>query len=220
MSRRLNDYFAEEAADYLRQMAGLLASPVAADPLRVLRLATGVRGSTQMAGANEVADLAGRLEAWARDILDGKLDWADESRELARRTVQEMQTLVQHLDEWTDREAERTRAVAGSWDEPGASPAAYAGSADVVPIEALFYDDEGPHIIEPSTLAGERATIPTVPIERLLYRGHGALEAALALRTSIDEALGASSDPARLSDLLDEVFDLIDLGLTEESPEV
>src|SRR5690606_17993567 len=103
----------------------------------------------------------------------------DASRDLARRTVQEMHTLVQHLDDWTERDAEMTRAVSEMWDSPANSNADVTAAAAVVPIESLFYDDEGPHIIEPEPSADATTPMPTVRIEDLLYRGPDALQAAL-----------------------------------------
>ena len=99
---------------------------------------------------------------------------------------------------------------------PSAEPAA---ASAVVPIQSLFYDDGGPHIIEREPEAAVVAPVPTVPIDQLLYRGPEALHAALALRSAIEDNLeaGGSSD---LADLLDELFDLINLGLTQDTPEV
>ena len=115
MSQRLNEYFAGEAADYLQQLSALLALPVAPDPVRLLRLATGVRGSTQMAGADDLADLASHFESSAREMLQGSASWSDDIRDLSRRTVSEMQALVYSIDRWGDEEASRIRAVARLW---------------------------------------------------------------------------------------------------------
>jgi hypothetical protein len=49
-----------------------------------------------------------------------------------------------------------------------------------------------------------------VPIEQLLYRGRAALERAAALR---DEIRAAGAPPSL--DALDELFDLLDLALTD-----
>lgn len=218
--KRLNDYFADEATDYLEQLDRLLAAPSAPDSHHVLRLTKGVRGSSLMAGADQLADLAGYLSRWAAEILDGSFDRAAERRELARHTVREMLTLARQLDDWSEQEAERTRAVAAMWDTSATTtePAPHgAHPRRVVAIESLFYDDTGPHIIEPDPEVPGVAA-PTVPIEQLLYRGQDALRAAIGLRAAVEESVRAGS-PENVSDLLQEVFDLIELGLTAESAE-
>ncbi len=213
--KRLNDYFAEEAADYLEQLDRLLTAPATPDSVHVLRLATGVQGSIRMAGADQLAELAGNLQQWAGNILDGYLDLADEHRELAHRTVREMHTLVRRLDGWTEDDADLARALAGLWHSLRAVGRSADDARGSVPIEALFYDDAGPHIIEHGT--GASGVSPhAVPIDQLLYRGQEALHAALALRPAIERSIGAGA-PGNAPDLLDELFDLIALGLTAES---
>jgi hypothetical protein len=95
--------------------------------------------------------------------------------------------------------------------EPAGFPAA-AEEAGVVPIESLAPDEEAVPI---ESLAPDEADV--VPIEALLYRGPGALKHALALRPEL-EALIAARDgySPRLTELLREVFDLVQLGLGAE----
>lgn len=224
MSQRLNEYFAGEAADYLQQLSALLASPVTPDPVRLLRLATGVRGSTQMAGADDLADLASHFESSAREMLQGSIEWSDDIRELSRRTVSEMQALVYSIDRWGDEEASRIRAVARLW-----SPAPHGQDADetidaddegrpVVPISDLYFDDAGPHILEPEV--ADRSDLERVPIGRLLYRGSAALHAAASLRPKLDGIMRGENREEALEEVLNELFDLIDLGMTSEAVEV
>jgi hypothetical protein len=52
-----------------------------------------------------------------------------------------------------------------------------------------------------------------VPIETLLYDGPAALERALALRNEVRRALeGTTPDTEAIRALLEEVFDLVQLG--------
>jgi hypothetical protein len=216
MSQRLNEYFAEEAADYLQQLDAILSAPIPPDPIRFLRLTTGVRGSTQMAGADDIASLAGQFEGTARAFHDGDLAWTDEIRDLARMTVREIHQLVHLIDRWGATEAGRIADLRGLWDDlrhRSQEPA----QPESVAIESLYYDDAGPHILD----AEPAIAAEVVPIGTLLLRGERALQAAVALRPSFEEIARGDALPARpLAELVDELFDLVELGLTLESTEV
>jgi HPt (histidine-containing phosphotransfer) domain-containing protein len=96
----------------------------------------------------------------------------------------------------------------------------------VVPISALFYDDAGPHVLSASAAPAPsaRPTPPgtssvgqdgggdAVPIETLLLRGERALDAALRVRTEVDRLLTRRDDAGELRALLDEVWELVELG--------
>jgi hypothetical protein len=108
----------------------------------------------------------------------------------------------------------------------------------VVPIESLFYDDAGPHILTTGRRPTPRgsalhALLATgiagleqldtepfsppveiddalVPIEDLLYRGRAALDRALEVRGVIRARGGAATQ-----DEIEEIFDLIELAAHE-----
>ena len=109
------------------------------------------------------------------------------------------------------------------------------GLLAAVPIDTLFHDDDGPHILSgpgaaatPSTVIPAEAGIQVAPpsvipakagiqssaepvlIKDLLFRGDAALSAAIALRPEIDRAVGSASP--RASALLGELFDLMELA--------
>lgn len=133
----------------------------------------------------------------------------------------------------------------------------------VVPIEALFYADEGPHVVRQGTAgAGEVSGLatayltlerliaergvstgsldellaareetpvvpveslapdeePIVPVETLFYRGERALRRIVELRPELTAAAAAAAgdDGSRLTALLGEVLDLVELGLGAE----
>jgi HPt (histidine-containing phosphotransfer) domain-containing protein len=111
---------------------------------------------------------------------------------------------------------------AGSLEElvglsaPAAQPPAAAApppeEEGVVPIEALA-PAAPPEEAAPARVPG-RAEPEVVPIEDLLYRGRDALERAVALKQEIEQLLAAHDGGSpRLTDLLREVFDLVELGL-------
>ena len=115
MAQPLSEYFTLEAGEYLDQMDALLAGSDRPDPVRFFRLARGVRGSAQLAGAGPIAEVAERLEDGARAIRDGLLQWAPEVRDRARRTADDLRTLVERHGAWGQAEEERARAAAERW---------------------------------------------------------------------------------------------------------
>lgn len=187
MSQKLNDFLAREAGEYLERVSRLLTASGAPDPGELLRLARGVRGSAQMAGAGEIAALAERLEREAREMAGGAAAWSEEARERCLRLAAEMESLL-HLP-----------------------------NENVIPISDLFYDDDLPQLGETAAPGPSRASAAggadasVMPVDDLLYSGESALAAAWRLRRPLEDAV-AAGDRDRSSALLDELFDLIDLG--------
>ena len=103
-------------------------------------------------------------------------------------------------------------AATASLQPAAPAPSWAAEDEGVVPIEALAPaepPEQRPRPEEPTRPAPE-----IVPIEDLLYRGADALTRAVTLRQEIEELLAIrDGDSPRLSELLREVFDLIELGL-------
>ncbi|MEX0911907.1 MAG: Hpt domain-containing protein [Gemmatimonadota bacterium] len=214
----MNEYFASEATEYLDQLDRLLALPGMPDPEAFLRLATGVRGSAQMAGAETVAGVAERLEDAARSIVSRNIAWSEEIRLLAHQTVEDLNLLVRALNRWGEEEERRVREAIVRWeelDDNGEGGDADPEESQVVSIDELYFDDSGPHI-----LGGDGAGAPaTVPVDALLLRGEAALRAALALRPEFDRAASGGESAPPLPSLVDELFDLLELGLTSEPTE-
>jgi HPt (histidine-containing phosphotransfer) domain-containing protein len=355
MTELLGDHFVREAGDYLEELDLLLRGASEPDLERVFRLARGVRGSAQVAGADAAAEVAARLEGAARFVLDGRIRWADELRDRFIESVAELRSIVPAFRAgWSDDEVDRLCAIAERWGsfehsggaaeragpanitefvqselatvvgvirnvarELARTPAAtapprelldairvvrgVAGSpslapvlevidgvedisrhlaihgadgesarlealdaarealesairalksddapdpedpalsrfraryapvatptqseADVVPIEALFFDDEGPHLVSPPSAARQAGSAEppapvargddAVPVETLLLRGDRALEAAGELRARLEPALGAAARQPNARSILDELWDLISLA--------
>lgn len=221
MSQRLNDYFVNEAGEYLEQLERLLLlREEVPDAEQLVRLARGVRGSARMAGAETFASVAERLEDAARSVATRNIVWSEEIRELVLQTTRDLQILLRALNRWGPSEEARVRAALERWDEREGDLRLESSTAApaVVPISTLFYDDEGPHMIHVpggedaagEGISGEEA----VPIESLLLRGPAAAEAALALRPRLQAALaGGSADALRT--LHDELFDLLALSISD-----
>lgn len=135
MTQPLREYFALEAGEYLDQLDALLAGADRPDPVRFFRLARGVRGSAQLAGATPIADVAERLEDGARAIRDGVLPWSPEVRDRTRRTAEDLRVLVERHARWSPQEDARARAAVERWgdvhgrrrsDQPGAGDELFA----------------------------------------------------------------------------------------------
>ncbi|HEX2210947.1 MAG TPA: Hpt domain-containing protein, partial [Longimicrobium sp.] len=115
MAQPLSEYFTLEAGEFLDQMDALLAGSDRPDPVRFFRLARGVRGSAQLAGAAPIAEVAERLEDGARAIRDGLLQWTPEVRDRARRTAEDLRALVERHGRWSAADDERAAAAADRW---------------------------------------------------------------------------------------------------------
>lgn len=219
MNQRVSEYFAREAGEYLDQLEHLLDGPDEPNepnPAHLLRLARGVRGSAQMANAETIASVAGRLEDAIRAVTSESIAWSAEIRSLAQQTVSDLKILLRALNRWGPEEESRVRQAIERWDDLEASDVGAGASApqtEPVPVESLFYDDPGPHILSAEPAA---AAVPegagVVPIESLLLSGESAMREALALRPAVSQLVAERGDPA-LAGLLDEVFELVELGL-------
>jgi HPt (histidine-containing phosphotransfer) domain-containing protein len=202
MTERLNEYFTQEAGDYLNRLAELLADPDGADPEEMLRLARGVRGSAQMAGVETIARIAERIEEALRAVTTNGVRWTEEVRQLAAETVRDIEVLMRALNRWGHAEEVRVRTAIERWDDLDPEAA-----SEVPSIARFFYDDAGPHVVsEPPLPEG------VVRIESLLLRGDDALREALALRPAVESAARGSAGAGDLNALLEELFDLVRLG--------
>ena len=225
MKASANDYFVRESLEYVDRLTTLLDGDAVLDAGAVLRLVAAVRGCTRMAGADRLAGLTEQLEACARAVQTGPDRWTTERRELALRTTRELGTLLRALESWGPDEERRLREITERWTMDSDRP---------VPVSDLFYDDDGPHIIanagvEDGVVEGRGAVDdgivdvgaaakeapPVVPVSELFFRGEGALHEALSLRPRIEAVLAADGNDGERAELLDELFDLIELGLTE-----
>jgi HPt (histidine-containing phosphotransfer) domain-containing protein len=117
MAQPLSEYFALEAGEFLDQLDALLAGSERPDPVAFFRLARGVRGSAQLAGAAPIAEVAERLEDGARAIRDGVLQWSPEVRERAQRTAEDLRALVARHGSWGPADDERASAAAARWGD-------------------------------------------------------------------------------------------------------
>lgn len=245
MSDRLDRYFAQEATDYLEQLEEELssASTGAPDLTELLRLARGVRGSAQMAGAESVAAVADRLESGLRLVQAGQVAWSDEVRRLSSQTVTDLKTLVRASSRWGQLDPESVNRALDRWNEvaPGSeggaaadlrmtwqealaepSPGGAGAAMPEVAIEALFYDDEGPHVLneddeEPMNVSGYGGMAgEPVPIETLLLSATDAAREALAMRDEVERHLReVPGAEIVLGPVVRDLFELIEIAAAE-----
>lgn len=152
----------------------------ASDTTGVLSAVRRLRGSAQMARFGEIAEVAGSLESRLRGEADAGR-WAEESTR-------------EHLDRLDDLVRAVRRGTADQDPE------------DEDPQEGHGTDPGGEDRMEG---AGREETA-VVEIEELEYRGRAALERALQLRESIEDAVVAERP---VGPLLDELFALVRQGM-------
>jgi HPt (histidine-containing phosphotransfer) domain-containing protein len=116
VTQNLDEYFASEAGEYLELMERALTGE-APEPERLARLARGVRGSAQLAGAGAIASVAERLEWAARAAAEGEREWDAQLQERLARAAGELRSLVELHGDWGQAEEERARALAGEWSD-------------------------------------------------------------------------------------------------------
>ena len=223
MSERLHEYFAAETTEYLDRLEALLAAPGRPDLEQLLRLARGVRGSAQMAGADTLVAVAERLEEGLRAVQAAHVAWSDDLRAISAGTVADLKILVRASSRWGPAEEARVRAAIDRWNEAErGSGGRHDGEGEpdgVVEIESLFYDDEGPHVLsEPEgremSYQDQGSTAP-VPIESLLLDRDGALAEALGMREEIERALrSGGSGGGALEAAIGELFELLEYAVS------
>jgi HPt (histidine-containing phosphotransfer) domain-containing protein len=121
MSQPLSEYFAQEAGEYLDRLDALLARTESPDPVEFFRLARGVRGSAQLAGAQGVARVAEGMEDAARALRDGALTWNDDVRGRALATAADLRLLVGSSGQWGPDAEARAAEAAARWEGTGAA---------------------------------------------------------------------------------------------------
>ena len=106
------DFFAMEAGEYLERLDGLASPAGSPDFQEFHRITRALRGSALMASQQQIAAVAGGLEALARATRDGTLTWDEAHRELAIRAVDDLKVLVRAVNSWTDAETVRAQRIA------------------------------------------------------------------------------------------------------------
>jgi HPt (histidine-containing phosphotransfer) domain-containing protein len=136
MSQVLYDHFVREAGEYLAELELLLSERSAPDSDRIFRLSRGIRGSAQVAQADEIAEVAARLEGAARFVLEGRIPWSAAIRERFAETVADLRALVPATAQgWGAREDVRVEQALARWggfDDVVRTPPAQSAGVSVV----------------------------------------------------------------------------------------
>lgn len=219
MSERLHEYFVSEATEYLDQLEALLALPGRPDLDHLLRLAHGVRGSAQMAGADTLASVAERLEDGVRSVQANHVVWSDDIRQLSAQTVADLKVLLRASNRWGAIEEARVRQAIDRWNEAEPSPDwrhARVGSIPEMPIESLFYDDAGPHVLtrEDDAMTESPRHATPVPIETLLLGREDALREGASVCRTLAQRLPEvpGMDPALVA-MVQDLQELLELAV-------
>lgn len=214
MPESLDGYFAAEALDYLDRLERALRSPDGPEAEVMLRLARGVSGSAQMAGASSVAMISERLEDEFRAVQAGTRNWSDAFRRLVDDTLRDLRQLVNDPARWSASQGEVVQATLRRWDTTLTSAEDSTGVA-TVEIASLFYDDDGPHVLTRGHAPSghSAAAMEPVPIESLLLQPQGALREALAMRADVVQRLRSTPGAEEaLGPTLQELFELLEVA--------
>ena len=195
-SMRMGDFFAMEASEYLERLDGLVspAEPPEAEELH--RLARALRGSALMAGQQQVARVAGGLEAMARGVKAATIGWDEAIRQLAIRAVDDLKVLVRAVNNWGTSEDARAHGIATELER-------IAGSTPVA-------GPQEPPQLDPGTrafIAREGAAVGSALdlAAKALARNPGAVETLESVMRALQPLRGIASlsDLPPLPDLLD-----------------
>jgi chemotaxis protein histidine kinase CheA len=124
----LSEYFQAEARDQLIGMERSLGHEGTPDHAELHRAARTIRGSAQMAREDRVFRAASTLEAAARALVAGAMQWNSDIAQRAHATLGDLRSLVDRSGDDHALDA-RLDAILQRWAEVGIHPAASAGAA-------------------------------------------------------------------------------------------
>ncbi len=107
------DFFVLEASDYLERLDALVQARAGAAPSgdEFVRLARAFRGSALMANQQVMARAAQGLEAAARAVRDGRLEWSERVRGEIVRAVDECKILLRRVKVPEAGDAQRAESI-------------------------------------------------------------------------------------------------------------
>lgn len=129
------DFFTMEAGEYLERLDGMVSPPTEPDFHEFHRLARALRGSALMARQQQVAKVAGGLEAMARAVREGTLSWDESARQLAIRAVDDLKVLVRAVHNWSSEEDARSQRIAAELERVAGAPVT-TGEVEVQKLDA------------------------------------------------------------------------------------
>lgn len=189
------DFFTMEAGEYLERLDGLASPAASPDFQEFHRIARALRGSALMASQQQIAAVAGGLEALARAAADGALTWDEAHRQLAVRAVDDLKVLVRAVNSWTDAETVRAQRIASELQQvAGATPPPESQPQPLDAATRAFIAREGAAV--GSALDQAARTLAQNPM------GVSSLDAVLRATQPL-RGIASLSDLPPLPDLLD-----------------
>ena len=195
-SMQMADFFAMEAGEYLERLDRLVSPSDPPDPQQFHSIARALRGSALMAGQQQVARVAGGLEAVARGVKATTLTWDEALRQLSIRAVDDLKVLVRAVGNWGTSEDARVQGIATELEKvAGSTPAGARVSAqELDPGTRAFIAREGAAVGSALDLAAKTLT-----------RNPAAVDALDAVMRALQPLRGIASlsDLPPMPDLLD-----------------
>ena len=113
------DFFLIEAGEYLERLDALAQAPAGTPPAidEFVRLSRAFRGSAIMASQHGMGRAAQGLEACARAMREGRLQWTDMSRGEIIRAVDDCKILMRRLRAPDQGDTERAEAIGARLDK-------------------------------------------------------------------------------------------------------
>ncbi|MGQ0814242.1 MAG: hypothetical protein ACT4O1_07220 [Gemmatimonadota bacterium] len=207
----LREFFTNEAADVLAQLGKLVQRLDSGSPdhAELQRHSRALRGSAQMAREDRVYRAAVGLEAAARQVANGALAWGEDLSSRMRRTLEDIDALVQGGDA-DDAADNRVRRTLERWREVGVplpdEDAAAQQSAGQVSEASKQFRQFAAHEVA-GIIAEMEISLETLaadprnrdPLKAILRRERALLGAArLDEITVVGEALRATEDMTRV----------------------
>jgi chemotaxis protein histidine kinase CheA len=203
----LREFFATEAADYLAQLTAAVQEldTGGGDAGELHRHTRALRGSAQMAREERVYHAALGLEAAARSVANGLLNWSEDISTRVRRTLEDIEALIKGGE--TEESADgRLKRALERWKEAGVEMPAEQPAPTPVSEASRQFQQFAAH--EVSGIVNEMeaglATLATDPRNRdplksILRRQRALLGAARLEEISVvAEALRATEDMTRV----------------------
>ena len=195
-SMQMADFFAMEAGEYLERLDELVSPSDPPDPEQFHSIARALRGSALMAGQQQVARVAGGLEAVAHGVKASTLTWDEALRQLSIRAVDDLKVLVRAVGNWGTSEDARVQGIATELEKvAGSTPAgARVSTQELDPGTRAFIAREGAAVGSALDVAAKTLTRDPAAVDAL----DAVMRALQPLR-----GIASLSDLPPMADLLD-----------------
>ncbi|MFQ5550645.1 MAG: hypothetical protein ACE5FJ_05360, partial [Gemmatimonadales bacterium] len=126
---QMSDFFGMEASEYLEKLDTLVSQAQPPDTGEFSRLTRALRGSAMMANQETIARVASGLEAIAKGLHSGDVQWDESIKQLSIRAVDDIKIFVRSLAEWTDPIERKAISLAGELEQVAGVEVSHTASA-------------------------------------------------------------------------------------------